>query len=124
MRYNDDNIFAQMLTGEIQVDPVYEDEFILAFNDIHPAAPTHVLVIPKGKYTSFHDFAQTAGSKGVGIFFERVNKVVETLGLEQDGFRLITNHGSHAHQTVPHFHIHILGGKPLGPLLSGDSDLR
>ncbi len=121
MGYDSDNIFAKMLRGEIPNNSVYEDEHALAFHDISPAAPVHVLVIPKGEYVSFDDFMQTAGAERVAQFFSAVRKVAEQLGVIDSGYRLITNHGSDASQTVPHFHVHILGGRPLGGLLPGDA---
>ncbi len=120
MAYDTDNIFAKVIRGEIPNNTVYEDEFILAFHDIAPAAPVHVLVIPKGAYVSFDDFAHNAGSKGIGYFFTMVRHIAHELGLEESGYRLITNHGENASQSVPHFHVHILGGTPLGGLLPGD----
>lgn len=122
MSYDTDNIFAKILRGEIPNEPVYEDEAVMAFRDIAPAAPTHVLVIPKGEYVSFDDFAQKAGMGAVAGFFAKVQHVAsEVLGLGENGYRLITNHGPEANQTVPHFHVHILGGKPLGGLLPDDA---
>lgn len=120
--YNDQNIFAKILRGEIPCDAVYEDDHVLAFNDISPAAPTHVLVIPKGEYVSFDDFAKNGDAQA---FFTSVQHIAENvLNLSQSGYRLITNHGADANQTVPHFHVHILGGAALGGLLAGDSELR
>lgn len=115
MAYDSENIFAKILDGDIPCKKVYEDVFALAFHDIAPAAPVHVLVIPKGEYSSFADFTAKAGAKSVGQFFESVNKVIETLGLKE--FRIITNNGAQAGQTVFHFHVHILGGREMGALL-------
>ncbi len=120
MAYDKNNIFARILRGEIPCDKVYEDEFAIAFNDLHPAAPTHVLVVPKGEFTSFDDFVQNAGSNVVTGFFASVQKVAAKLGLVDGGYRLITNHGKNASQTVHHFHVHLLGGRPLGGLLHRD----
>lgn len=122
MGYDSANVFAKMLRGEIPHDSVYEDEAVLAFRDIAPAAPAHVLVIPKGEYVSFDDFAQKAGMGAVAGFFAKVQHVAsDVLGLDEGGYRLITNHGADANQTVAHFHVHILGGKPLGGLLADDT---
>lgn len=120
MTYDSSNIFARILRGEIPCKPVYEDDVVMAFHDIAPAAPVHVLVIPKGEYTSFDDFCRKAGVQAVGLFFEKVQAIATELELAATGYRLITNHGSDASQSVPHFHVHILGGRPLGGLVPGD----
>lgn len=124
MSYDRDNIFAKILRGEIPNKTVFEDDDVLAFHDISAAAPVHVLVVPKGEYISFHDFMSKAGAEEVAGFFSRVRSVAEKMGLTQDGYRLITNHGYNGSQTVPHFHVHILGGKQLGGLLADDSHTR
>ena len=115
--YDPDNIFAKILRGEIPCDKVYEDDHALAFNDINPQAPTHVLVIPKGAYVSSDDFAAHAGDAELAGFMRAVGKVARQLGADTDGYRLLANHGENSGQDVPHFHIHILAGKRLGPLL-------
>ncbi len=120
MSYDSENIFAKMIRGEIPNNNVYEDDSVLAFHDIAPAAPVHVLVIPKGEYTSFDDFATKAGMGEVAGFFAKVQHIAAELGVVESGYRLITNHGADASQTVPHFHVHILAGAPLGGLLAGD----
>ena len=117
MSYDRNNIFARILRGEIPCRKVYEDEFALAFEDIAPAAPVHVLVIPKGEYVSFHDFTGSAPAELQQGFFRAVHKVAAQLGVEQNGYRLLTNHGADAAQAVHHFHMHILAGRPLGSLL-------
>lgn len=117
MTYNKDNVFAKILRGEIPCKAVYEDEFALAFPDITPSAPVHILVVPKGEYSSFDDFAQNASPEFMAGFFAAVQKTAEKLGVRESGYRLITNHGAEASQSVQHFHIHILGGKMLGRLL-------
>ncbi len=124
MSYDPDNVFAKILRGEIPNNTVYEDDQVLAFHDLHPAAPVHVLVIPKGGYVSFDDFAQKAGAQGISGFFRRVQQVAVKLGVDQTGYRLITNHGADASQTVPHFHVHILGGRPLGGLVPGGTPVH
>ncbi|MEM7569185.1 MAG: histidine triad nucleotide-binding protein [Pseudomonadota bacterium] len=118
--YDDDNIFAKILRNEIPSKRVYEDEFALAFHDIAPQAPTHVLVIPKGKYVSFADFSENAPAELIAGYIRAIGKVARDMGLEADGYRLLANAGHDAHQEVPHLHVHIFAGRKLGPLL----DLR
>ncbi len=118
MTYDDSNIFAKILRGEIPCDKVYEDEFCLAFRDIAPQAKIHVLVIPKGAYVSAADFTAAASDAEIAGFMRGLGKVAEQLGLTAAGYRLLANHGDHAGQEVPHFHVHIFGGAPLGPMLS------
>jgi len=115
--YDDQNIFAKILRGEIPNRTVYEDDAALAFHDIAPQAPVHVLVIPKGAYVSAVDFALRASDSEIAGFWRAVGKVAATLGLEQSGYRLLANHGIHAGQEVPHFHVHIFGGGPLGRMI-------
>jgi diadenosine tetraphosphate (Ap4A) HIT family hydrolase len=115
--YDDANIFARILRGEIPNRTVYEDEWALAFHDIGPQAPTHVLVIPKGKYVSFADFSAKASEAEIAGFIRAVGKVAKSLGLEEPGYRVIANMGEHSGQEVPHFHIHIVGGRPLGRMV-------
>ncbi len=115
--YDPDNIFAKILRGEIPCDRVHEDDHALAFNDINPQAPTHVLVIPKGPYVSSDDFSANATDAELAGFLRAVGKVARQLGLEADGYRILANHGTNAGQEVPHFHIHLFGGKRLGPML-------
>jgi diadenosine tetraphosphate (Ap4A) HIT family hydrolase len=115
--YDDANIFARILRGEIPNRTVYEDDFVLAFHDIGPQAPTHVLVIPKGKYVSFADFSAEASEAEIAGFIRAVGKVAKSLGLEEAGYRVIANMGEHSGQEVPHFHVHIVGGRPLGRMV-------
>jgi len=117
MAYDPENIFAKILRGEIPCKKVYEDDFSLAFHDINPQAPVHVLVIPKGEYVSMADFTAQASADLVTGFFRAVGKVAEELELVEPGYRILANAGTNAHQEVPHLHIHIFGGKPLGPML-------
>jgi histidine triad (HIT) family protein len=117
MGYDRNNIFAKILRGEIPCKKVYEDQYVFAFEDIAPAAPAHVLVIPKGEYCSFHDFTTQAPPDMMQGFFAGVQKVATHLGLDKNGYRIITNHGPDASQTVHHFHVHIMGGRNLGKLL-------
>ncbi len=118
MAYDESNVFAKILRGEIPCNKVYEDEFALAFHDIKPAAPVHVLVIPKSNYVSLADFGALASPYLVHGFFQAVAKVAKQVGLQESGLRVISNAGTDSHQEVPHFHVHILGGGPLGPLLA------
>jgi histidine triad (HIT) family protein len=118
MAYDESNVFARILRGELPCNKVHEDAHTLAFHDINPAAPIHVLVIPKGAYVSFADFRAKATDQEIAAFFRTVGKIAADLGAEVDGYRLIANHGRDSHQEVPHFHVHILGGRPLGPLLA------
>jgi histidine triad (HIT) family protein len=117
--YDDANIFARILRGEIPAKKVYEDEWAVAFHDINPQAPVHVLVIPKGKYVSFADFSASAPAEQIAGFMRAVGKVAKDLGLEGSGYRLLFNTGEHSGQEVPHLHVHIFGGRPLGRMLSG-----
>lgn len=115
--YDDQNIFAKILRGEIPNNTVYEDEWALAFHDINPQAPVHVLVIPKGSYVSWDDFNTDASDAEIAGFTRAVSHVARELGLVAPGYRLLANVGVDAHQEVPHLHVHIFGGKPLGPML-------
>ena len=117
MAYDDENVFAKILRGEIPCAKVYEDDHAFAFNDINPQAPVHVLVIPKGPYTSMDDFAANAKDAEITGFFRAVGAVAKQLKLDKPGYRILANHGSDGMQEVPHFHVHIFGGKLLGPML-------
>ena len=117
MAYDPNNIFAKILRGEIPCDKVYEDAHALAFRDINPQAPTHILVIPKGAYVSSDDFAAQAGDDEIAGFFRAVGQVARDQGLIADGYRMLANHGRDAHQEVPHFHIHLFGGDDLGRMI-------
>ncbi len=117
MPYDQNNIFAKILKGEIPCKKINDDEYYLAFHDIQPKAPIHVLVIPKGKYISAQDFHEKASPEEISGFYKGLAKVVESLNIKNDGFRLISNCGLNGGQEVPHFHVHILGGKKLGPML-------
>lgn len=117
MAYDDNNVFAKILRGEIPCKKVYEDEFALAFHDINPQAAVHVLVIPRGRYVSMADFTASAPAELITGFFRAVGETARTLGLEDDGYRILANVGTNAHQEVPHLHIHIFGGHALGPML-------
>ena len=115
--YDDQNIFARILRGEIPSRKVHEDAHVLAFHDINPQAPTHVLVIPKGAYVSLADFTTRASDAEIAALWRAVATIARQLGLEEPGYRVLTNIGPHSHQEVPHLHVHIFGGRPLGPML-------
>ncbi len=117
--YDDANIFARILRREIPCKKVYEDDWVLAFHDINPQAPTHVLVIPKGKYCSFADFSALASEAEIAGFTRAVGRIAHDLGLEADGYRLLANMGTDSGQEVPHFHVHLFAGRPLGRMLPG-----
>jgi diadenosine tetraphosphate (Ap4A) HIT family hydrolase len=116
--YDDSNIFARILRGEIPSKKVHEDEHALAFHDINPLAPTHILVIPKGRYVSWDDFSATASEAEIAGFVRAVGKVARDAGLVESGYRLLANAGLNAGQEVPHLHVHIFGGDRLGPMLA------
>ena len=116
-RYNPENIFAKILKGEIPNTTVLETEHTLAFRDIYPQAPVHVLVIPKGPYVNYDHFAREASDAEIVDFTRVVGEVCRMEGLEAEGFRLIANAGETGLQDVPHLHVHILAGRPLGRML-------
>jgi diadenosine tetraphosphate (Ap4A) HIT family hydrolase len=117
MAYDTGNIFARILRGEIPCDKVYEDDYVLAFRDLYPKAPVHILVIPKGAYTSIVDFSAGAPEAEIAAFHRAVAKIAKESGLADGGFRTIANTGLNGGQEVPHFHIHLLGGHKLGAML-------
>jgi diadenosine tetraphosphate (Ap4A) HIT family hydrolase len=116
--YDKGNIFARILRGEIPSSRVYEDEWAVAFHDINPQAPVHVLVIPRGPWRSWADFSAGASDAEIAGFVRSVGAVAKQLGLEEPGYRLLANAGLDAHQEVPHLHVHVFGGRPLGPMLA------
>lgn len=116
--YDDNNVFAKILRGEIPNNTVYEDEHVLAFHDIHPERKIHVLIIPKSPYRTAMDFAEHASDSDIIALWRSLPKVIDALGIRGTGFRLINNFGEHGAPGVPHFHLHILGGEPVGPLVS------
>ena len=116
--YDDDNIFARILRGEIPSRKVYEDDHVLAFHDINPLAPAHILVIPKGRYVSWDDFSANASNEEIGALVRAVGAIARKAGLVESGYRLLANAGLDAGQEVPHLHVHIFGGRPLGPMLA------
>ncbi len=116
--YDDTNIFARILRGEVPFTKVYEDDRVLAFKDVNPVAPTHVLVIPKIAAVSLADFTANASDADLAGFLRGVGATARALGLEGEGYRVLINTGGHAGQEVPHLHAHIFGGGPLGPMLA------
>jgi histidine triad (HIT) family protein len=116
--YDENNIFARILRDEIPSKRVYEDEHALAFHDINPLAPTHILVIPKGAYVSWDDFSARGSDAEIAGFFRAIGKVARDAGLVEDGYRLLANTGVNSGQEVPHLHVHIFAGRPLGPMLA------
>lgn len=116
--YDDQNIFAKILRGEIPNRTVYEDDWALAFHDINPQAPLHVLVIPKGSYVSWDDFSARGSAEEIAGFVRAVGHVARENGLVEPGYRLLANIGGHGQQEVPHLHVHLFGGRPLGPMLA------
>ncbi len=117
MAYDSENIFAKILRGEIPCDKVYENEHALAFRDINPQTPTHILIIPKGAYVSSDDFTANASDAELAEFLRAVGHVAREAGLVEPGYRMLANHGRDAHQEVPHFHVHVFGGKNLGRMI-------
>jgi diadenosine tetraphosphate (Ap4A) HIT family hydrolase len=116
--YDDDNIFAKILRGEIPCGKVFEDEHALAFRDINPLSPNHILVIPKGPYVSWDDFSAKASEAEIAGFVRAVGTVARDAGLVEPGYRLLANVGPDSGQEVSHLHVHIFGGRPLGPMLA------
>jgi diadenosine tetraphosphate (Ap4A) HIT family hydrolase len=117
MPYDRNNVFARILRGELPCTKVYEDEHVLAFRDIHPQAPTHVVLIPKGEYISADDFAETASDAQLAAFMRAIGRIGRQEGVAESGYRILSNHGAAAHQEVPHFHVHLFGGRDLGGML-------
>ena len=117
--YDDQNIFAKILRGEIPSKKVFENDFALAFHDINPQAPHHILVIPKGPYVSWDDFSARASEAEIAGFVRAVGKVARDNDLVAPGYRLLANIGGHGGQEVPHMHVHLFGGRSLGPMLAG-----
>jgi diadenosine tetraphosphate (Ap4A) HIT family hydrolase len=119
-QYDTENIFAKILRDEIPCTKVYEDEYALAFKDINPQAPHHVLVIPKGPYVSMDDFTAMASTDEIAGFMRAVGETARRLNLAHPGYRILTNIGRDGMQEVPHLHIHIFGGKRLGTMLKSE----
>lgn len=118
MSYDPQNIFAKILRGEIPCKKIYEDDHVLAFPDINPQAPVHILVIPKGAYVHVADFSARASADEITAFWRAVARIATEHGLPESGFRTIANTGLNGGQEVPHFHVHVLGGRALGPMLA------
>ncbi|MBK63739.1 MAG: histidine triad nucleotide-binding protein [Altererythrobacter sp.] len=116
--YDDENIFARILRGDIPSTKVYEDEWAYAFEDINPQAEIHTLVIPKGRYVSWDDFSAKAPAEEIAGFVRAVGKVARDKGLVEPGYRMMANVGAHGGQEVPHLHVHLFGGEPLGPMIA------
>jgi diadenosine tetraphosphate (Ap4A) HIT family hydrolase len=116
--YDDTNVFARILRGELPANKVYEDDKILAFHDINPQAPVHILVIPKAPYVSWDDFSARAPDAEIAGFIRAVGRIAREAGLVAPGYRLLANIGADGHQEVAHLHVHIFGGRPLGPMLA------
>ncbi|MFD1788007.1 histidine triad nucleotide-binding protein [Sphingomonas floccifaciens] len=116
--YDDQNIFAKILRGEIPSTRVYEDEWAIAFHDIAPQAPQHILVIPRGAYVSWDDFSARGSDAEIAGFVRAVGAVARQAGMVADGYRLLANIGQDAGQVVPHLHVHVFAGQPLGPMLA------
>ena len=119
MVYDPNNIFARILRGEIPCSKVYENDHVLAFNDIRPQTPVHILVIPKGSYVSADDFGANASDAEIAALMRAVSHVAREAGVAESGYRILANHGVNANQEVPHFHIHIFGGRRLGAMVPG-----
>ncbi len=116
--YDDDNIFARILRDEVPSKRVYEDDYAIAFHDINAQAPTHILVIPRGRYVSWDDFTANASDAEISCFIRAVGQVARDAGLVAPGYRLLANTGLDSHQEVPHLHVHIFAGQKLGPMLA------
>jgi diadenosine tetraphosphate (Ap4A) HIT family hydrolase len=117
MPYDRNNIFGRILRGEIPCNKVYEDQHVLAFHDISPQSPTHILVIPKGEYVSFDDFSEKASAEEVTALIRAIGHLAREQGVAESGYRILANTGPAAHQEVPHFHVHLFGGRDLGGML-------
>src|ERR1700755_3092612 len=117
MAYDRNNVFARILRGEIPCNKVYEDAHVLAFRDIDPQSPTHILVIPKGEYVSFDDFSEKASADEMSSMVRAIGQIARAESVAASGYRILANTGPAAHQEVPHFHVHLFGGRDLGPML-------
>lgn len=117
--YDDQNVFAKILRGELPCTKVHETTHSLAFQDIAPQAAVHVLVIPKGAYISWSDFSLNASAEELADYVAAIGATARAVGVDESGYRVMANHGHDSHQEVPHLHTHILAGQPLGPMLEG-----
>jgi histidine triad (HIT) family protein len=120
MDYDPNNVFARILRGEIPCRKVYEDDYALAFHDINPQTPTHVLVIPKGAYVSFDDFSAAASDAEILGLMRAAGRIARDLGLAEPGYRMLANIGPDSLQEVPHFHLHLFGGRRMGAMVPRD----
>ena len=120
--YDRNNVFARILRGELPCNKVYEDPHVLAFRDISPQAPVHIVLIPKGEYVSVDDFGDRASEAEQAAFVRAVSRIARAEGVTEGGYRILANHGAAAHQEVPHFHLHLFGGRDLGPMLRRQRD--
>ena len=118
MTYDENNLFAKIIRGDIPCDKVYEDDHVLAFRDINPQKAVHVLVVPKGSYVSLEDFSAQGSAEEITAFHRAVAKIVADENLSENGFRAIANAGEYGGQEVPHYHLHLLGGEPVGKMVS------
>lgn len=116
--YDENNVFARILRGELPCNKVFEDDHVLAFHDINPLAPVHILVIPKGSYVSWDDFSERASDTEIAALTRAVGRIAREAGLVEPGYRILANVGLNSGQEVPHLHIHIFGGRGLGPMLA------
>lgn len=117
MAYDKNNVFARILRKEIPANFVYEDEFAIAFHDLYPKAPIHLLVVPRGEFISFFDFSEKASPELMVGFTKAIHHVIQSFELQKEGFRILSNHGAHGGQEIPHYHVHIFGGRPLGRMI-------
>jgi diadenosine tetraphosphate (Ap4A) HIT family hydrolase len=116
--YDENNVFARILRGELPCNKVFEDDHVLAFHDINPLAPVHILVIPKGSYVSWDDFSERASDAEIAALTRAVGRIARDAGLVEPGYRILANVGLNSGQEVPHLHVHIFGGRGLGPMLA------
>ncbi len=121
MAYDTNNIFAKILRGEIPCDKVFENEYALAFKDIAPQTPVHILVIPKGEYVSFDDFSAKASDVEIAEYIRAIGSVARSVGVEESGYRILSNIGEDGGQEVPHLHVHIFAGRRLGSMIKPDN---
>ena len=118
MAYDTTNIFAKILRGEVPCKKIAENDYFIAFYDISPKTPIHALVIPKGAYANSYDFHNNASSDEIVGFYKGIVDVVDILKINEGGYRSISNSGLNGGQEVPHYHVHLLAGRPLGPLVT------
>jgi diadenosine tetraphosphate (Ap4A) HIT family hydrolase len=118
MAYDESNIFARILRGEVPCDTVFEDDHVLAFHDVNPRTAVHILVIPKGAYVSWEDFTSRASDTEIAALARAVGRIAADCGVTETGYRILVNNGAHAHQEVAHLHLHIFAGQPLGRMIT------